>query len=305
MAHRCSLVGHLSYVTTLLGLHAFGLLVHNDTLQALSRPGDMFSDVAMSLKPIFATWVQSLGLTTFDLETLDRRVVTTAQELGTADFLVHHIHAFTLHCTVLIFIKGSFLLGGIGVTNVFTLARILALCCTWSPSRMFCAPPVFVVTQSLALESPSRMFCAPPVFVVTQSLALESPSRMFYCTALPCPVSQPSGRLVHVTNPRNLLPSTRFVRGSLSFSDICAQMSRNPRFLQKHTREPSDPHHLNSRMPSFHMICTSLGLQLEVSMVQSSRIHGLNEHLSAFGPVISTLGVPRQRSSTFSVTFEM
>ena len=107
MAHRCSLVGHLSYVTTLLGLHAFGLLVHNDTLQALSRPGDMFSDVAMSLKPIFATWVQSLGLTTFDLETLDRRVVTTAQELGTADFLVHHIHAFSAHGTVLIFIKDS------------------------------------------------------------------------------------------------------------------------------------------------------------------------------------------------------
>ena len=36
--------------------------------------------------------------------------------------------------------------------------------------------------------------------------------------------------------------SPRFVRGCHSFSDICAQMSRNLRFLQKHRREPSDLH---------------------------------------------------------------
>ena len=28
------------------------------------------------------------------------------QFLGTADFMVHHIHAFTIHCSVLIFLKG-------------------------------------------------------------------------------------------------------------------------------------------------------------------------------------------------------
>jgi len=67
----------------------------------------MFTDVAMPLKPIFATWVQSLRPAAFDLETLDQRVVTLAQELGTADFLTHHIHAFTVHCTVLVFIKGG------------------------------------------------------------------------------------------------------------------------------------------------------------------------------------------------------
>ena len=60
--------------------------------------------------------------------------------------------------------------------------------------------------------------------------------------------------------------------GVSSFSDICAQMSEKPRFLQKHTRELSDPHHLNSRMTSFHMICTRLGFQLEVSMVRSAQL---------------------------------
>jgi len=28
------------------------------------------------------------------------------QELGTADYMVHHIHAFNIHVTVLILIKG-------------------------------------------------------------------------------------------------------------------------------------------------------------------------------------------------------
>lgn len=39
--HRCVVTGHLAFVTLWLGLHAFGLYVHNDTLQALSRPAVM------------------------------------------------------------------------------------------------------------------------------------------------------------------------------------------------------------------------------------------------------------------------
>jgi photosystem I P700 chlorophyll a apoprotein A1 len=92
-----------------LGLHAFGLYVHNDTLQALSRPASMFSDNAIQLKPIFGIWVQSLRLVSFDIELLDNKIVYQTQELGTADFMVHHIHAFTIHCTLLILLKVYFM----------------------------------------------------------------------------------------------------------------------------------------------------------------------------------------------------
>jgi photosystem I P700 chlorophyll a apoprotein A1 len=37
---------------------------------------------------------------------LDKKVIKITQELGTADFLVHHIHAFTIHTTLLILSKG-------------------------------------------------------------------------------------------------------------------------------------------------------------------------------------------------------
>jgi photosystem I P700 chlorophyll a apoprotein A1 len=104
--HRCILVGHLIYVSIFLGFHSFGLYIHNDTLEALARPESMFSDNAIQLKPLFAIWVQSLRLVSFDLEVLDSKVVILTQELGTADFLVHHVHAFTIHVTLLILLKG-------------------------------------------------------------------------------------------------------------------------------------------------------------------------------------------------------
>jgi len=36
-----------------LGFHSFGLYIYNDTMQALGRPQDMFSDTAIQLQPIF------------------------------------------------------------------------------------------------------------------------------------------------------------------------------------------------------------------------------------------------------------
>ena len=41
-----------------------------------------------------------------DIEILDRKIIRISQELGTADFIVHHIHAFTIHITFLILSKG-------------------------------------------------------------------------------------------------------------------------------------------------------------------------------------------------------
>jgi photosystem I P700 chlorophyll a apoprotein A1 len=58
--HRDAIISHLNWVCIFLGCHAFGFYIHNDTMQALGRPQDMFSDKAISLQPIFAQWIQGL-----------------------------------------------------------------------------------------------------------------------------------------------------------------------------------------------------------------------------------------------------
>ncbi|KAI3829485.1 hypothetical protein L1987_03610 [Smallanthus sonchifolius] len=84
----------------------------------------MFSDTAIQLQPVFAQWMQNThalapgamapGATTStsltwgggDLVAVGGKVALLPIPLGTADFLVHHIHAFTIHMTVLILLKG-------------------------------------------------------------------------------------------------------------------------------------------------------------------------------------------------------
>jgi photosystem I P700 chlorophyll a apoprotein A1 len=121
--HRDAIISHLNWVSIFLGFHSFGLYIHNDTMQALGRPQDMFSDKAISLQPIFAQWIQSLhtlaptttspnALATAsyvfggDPVVLGSKIALVPISLGTADFLVHHIHAFTIHVTALILFKG-------------------------------------------------------------------------------------------------------------------------------------------------------------------------------------------------------
>jgi len=121
--HRDAIISHLNWICIFLGTHAFGLYIHNDTMQALGRPQDMFSDKAISLQPIFAQWIQNLhtaapGTTSpnalatasyifgGDPVILGSKVALAPMTLGTADFMVHHIHAFTIHVTVLILLKG-------------------------------------------------------------------------------------------------------------------------------------------------------------------------------------------------------
>jgi photosystem I P700 chlorophyll a apoprotein A1 len=121
--HRDAIISHLNWVSIFLGFHSFGLYIHNDTMQALGRPQDMFSDKAISLQPIFAQWIQSLhtaaptttspnALATAsyvfggDPVVLGSKIALVPIQLGTADFLVHHIHAFTIHVTALILFKG-------------------------------------------------------------------------------------------------------------------------------------------------------------------------------------------------------
>jgi photosystem I P700 chlorophyll a apoprotein A1 len=123
LRHRDAIISHLNWVCIWLGFHSFGLYIHNDTMRALGRPQDMFSDSAIQLQPIFAQWVQHLhaiapgstapnaiaGVSQVfggDVVALGGKVAMMPITLGTADFMVHHIHAFTIHVTVLILLKG-------------------------------------------------------------------------------------------------------------------------------------------------------------------------------------------------------
>jgi photosystem I P700 chlorophyll a apoprotein A1 len=121
--HRDAIISHLNWVCIFLGFHSFGLYVHNDTMRALGRPQDMFSDKAIQLQPIFAQWIQNihvlapgktapnaLATTSYafggDVISVGSKIAMMPIKLGTADFMVHHIHAFTIHVTVLILLKG-------------------------------------------------------------------------------------------------------------------------------------------------------------------------------------------------------
>ena len=62
LRHRDAIISHLNWVCIFLGCHAFGFYIHNDTMRALGRPQDMFSDKAIQLQPIFAQWIQNTHL---------------------------------------------------------------------------------------------------------------------------------------------------------------------------------------------------------------------------------------------------
>ncbi|MFM7613728.1 MAG: photosystem I core protein PsaA, partial [Synechococcales cyanobacterium] len=121
--HRDAIISHLNWVCIFLGFHSFGLYVHNDTMRAFGRPQDMFSDTGIQLQPVFAQWVQNIhslapGGTAPNAAAIvshafgggvvavGSKVAMMPIALGTADFMVHHIHAFTIHVTALILLKG-------------------------------------------------------------------------------------------------------------------------------------------------------------------------------------------------------
>ena len=102
LKHRDLILSHLIWVSFALGLHSFGLYIHNDSLQALRHPQDIFHDNSIQLKPVFG----GLLCSPFDIKILDKKLIGDRAELGTADFIVHHIHAFTIHLPLLILSKG-------------------------------------------------------------------------------------------------------------------------------------------------------------------------------------------------------
>jgi photosystem I P700 chlorophyll a apoprotein A1 len=117
LSHKHSMLVHLNWVAIFLGMHSFGLYIHNDTMNALGRTSDMFGDTAIALQPIFAQWIQHVHLGIFGgslptpvwshaIYSVDSQIGLMPVQLGTSDFLVHHIHAFTIHVTTLILLKG-------------------------------------------------------------------------------------------------------------------------------------------------------------------------------------------------------
>nr|QCI05653.1 photosystem I P700 apoprotein A1 [Cryptopleura ramosa] len=121
--HRDAIISHLNWLCIFLGFHSFGLYIHNDTMRALGRSQDMFSDTAIQLQPIFAQWIQNIhtlapsntspnALATAsyafggDIISVGNKIAMMPIKLGTADFMVHHIHAFTIHVCILILVKG-------------------------------------------------------------------------------------------------------------------------------------------------------------------------------------------------------
>ncbi|MEM1254930.1 MAG: photosystem I core protein PsaA [Cyanobacteria bacterium P01_H01_bin.21] len=123
LRHRDAIISHLNWVCIFLGFHSFGLYIHNDTMRAFGRPQDMFSDTGIQLQPIFAQWIQNIhaiaaggtapnaiaGVSPAfggDIVAVGGKVAMMPIYLGTADFMVHHIHAFTIHVTALILLKG-------------------------------------------------------------------------------------------------------------------------------------------------------------------------------------------------------
>ncbi|PHU30256.1 Photosystem I chlorophyll a apoprotein A1 [Capsicum chinense] len=124
LRHRDAIISHLNWVCIFLGFHSFGLYIHNDTMSSLGRPQDMFSDTTIQLQPVFAQWIQNThalapgatapGATAStiltwgsgDLVAVGGKVALLPIPLGTTDLLVHHIHAFMIHVTVLILLKG-------------------------------------------------------------------------------------------------------------------------------------------------------------------------------------------------------
>jgi len=90
LSQRDILIGHLTWVLTFLGTHSVGMLIHNDSMEALGRNYDTFSDTAIQVRPIL----------------LNALLPLSRYHCGSSDFLVFHVETFCIHTTVLILMKG-------------------------------------------------------------------------------------------------------------------------------------------------------------------------------------------------------
>ena len=100
LQHHHVIITHLTWLNISLSSHTLTLYLHNNTYNTLGRAEDIFHDNSIHLYPFINTlspYSPSIG--SISLYT------SPSQSLGTADFLIDHIHAFSLHLTVLIIFK--------------------------------------------------------------------------------------------------------------------------------------------------------------------------------------------------------
>lgn len=100
LQHHHTIITHLTWLNISLSSHTLTPYLHNNTYNTLGRAEDIFHDNSTHLYP--PTNTLSHPISTYIPTPL---YTSPSQEIGTADFLVDHIHAFSLHLTVLIILK--------------------------------------------------------------------------------------------------------------------------------------------------------------------------------------------------------
>ena len=101
LQHHHTLLTHLIWLNISLRSHSLTLYIHNNTSNTLGRAEDIFHDNSIRLYPspnLLSSCNPSIRPNPLS--------TSTTLSLGTSDFLVNHIHAFSLHLTVLIVLKG-------------------------------------------------------------------------------------------------------------------------------------------------------------------------------------------------------
>lgn len=100
LQHHHTIITHLTWLNISLSSHTLTPYLHNNTYNTLGRAEDIFHDNSTHLYP--PTNTLSHPISTYIPTPL---YTSPSQEIGTGDFLVDHIHAFSLHLTVLIILK--------------------------------------------------------------------------------------------------------------------------------------------------------------------------------------------------------
>jgi photosystem I P700 chlorophyll a apoprotein A2 len=108
LAHKASLISHLSWVSLWLGFHTLLVYVHNDTVVAFGDP-----EKQLSITPIYAQIIQTAsgksiyGITSFTFASSLTGIESSLLPIFPTDLMAHHAIALGLHVTVLILLKGA------------------------------------------------------------------------------------------------------------------------------------------------------------------------------------------------------
>ena len=89
VAHKASIISHLSWICLYLGFHTLGLYIHNDTIVAFGE-----NEKQILIEAVFGQIIQESS--------------SLIMPIGPGDLLVHHAIALSLHVTILILLKSCF-----------------------------------------------------------------------------------------------------------------------------------------------------------------------------------------------------